>query len=120
MPFLRIGASIRVAFGHRKAGFFSGCCVFWRRATSDNDFLCMHSELSRFHIAMLANDDVKQDHAGVFTFDPISRIEEWRAAMLADPSHIKKFSNDMPSRFAGHFFAQREALEVKGTQVSGW
>ena len=26
----------------------------------------------------------------------------------------------MPSRFAGHFFAQREALEVKGTQVSGW
>jgi hypothetical protein len=24
----------------------------------------------------------------------------------------------MPSRFAEHFFAQREALEVKGTQVS--
>src|SRR5215468_3410821 len=110
MPFLRIGASIRVAFGHRKAGFFSGCCVFWRRATSDNDFLCMHSELSRFHIAMLANDDVKQDHAGVFTFDPISRIEEWRAAMLADPSHIKKFSNDDAIAIRLTFFCAKGSI----------
>jgi len=69
---------------------------------------------------MLANDDVKQDHAGVFTFDPISRIEEWRAAMLADPFHIKKFSNDDAIAIRRKFFAQREALEVKGTQVSGW
>jgi hypothetical protein len=54
----------------------------------------MQSEITRFHMAMLANDDVKQDHAGLFTFDPIGRIDEWRAAMLADPYHARKFSND--------------------------
>ena len=47
----------------------------------------MQSEVTRFHVAMLANDDVKQNYAGLFTFDPIGRIEEWRTAMLADPSH---------------------------------
>ena len=67
----------------------------------------MQSELSRFHIAMLANDDVKQDHAGLFTFDSISRIEEWRAAMLADPSHIKKFSNDDAIAIRRTFFLRK-------------
>jgi hypothetical protein len=64
------------------------------RAIQNTDFLGMQSEVTRFHIAMLANDDVKQDHAGLFTFDPIGRIDEWHAAMLADPSHITKFSKD--------------------------
>jgi hypothetical protein len=54
----------------------------------------MQSEVTRFHIAMFANDQVKQGHAGLFTFDPIGRIEERRTAMLTDPSHTRKFSND--------------------------
>jgi hypothetical protein len=49
---------------------------------------------------MLANDDVKQDDAGLLPFDPIGRIEEWRAAMLADPSHTRESAMTMPSRFA--------------------
>ncbi len=53
----------------------------------------MQSEVTRFHIAMFANDDVKQDDARLFTFDPIGRIQEWRAAMLTNPSHTRKFSN---------------------------
>jgi hypothetical protein len=47
----------------------------------------MQSEVTRFQMAMLANNHVKQNYAGLFTFDPIGRIEEWRIAMLADPSH---------------------------------
>ena len=47
----------------------------------------MQSEVSRFYLAMSANDHVKQNHTGVFTCDPIGRIDDWRAAMLADPSH---------------------------------
>ena len=64
------------------------------RAIPNSDFLGMQSEVTRFHMAMFANDDVKQDHARLFTFDPIGRIEKRRAAMLADPSHTRKFSND--------------------------
>jgi hypothetical protein len=41
----------------------------------------MQSEVTRFHVARLANDDVKQNYAGLFTFDPIGRIEEWRTAI---------------------------------------
>jgi hypothetical protein len=54
----------------------------------------MQSEVTRFHIAMFTNDHVKQDHARLFTLDPIGRIEERRTAMLADPSHTRKFSKD--------------------------
>jgi hypothetical protein len=64
------------------------------RAIPNNDFLGMQSEVTRFHMAMFANDYVKQDHAGLFTCDPIGRIEERRTAMLTDPSHTRKFSND--------------------------
>jgi len=64
------------------------------RAIPNTDFLGMQSEVTRFHIAMLANDDVKQDHPGIFTVDPIDRIDEWRPAMLADPSHTTKCSKD--------------------------
>jgi len=93
-----------------KPVFFRAAVFSGARATSNNDFLCMQSELSRFHIAMLANDDVKQDHAGVFTFDPISRIEEWRAAMLADPFHIKKFSNDDAIAIRRKFFCAKGSI----------
>jgi hypothetical protein len=64
------------------------------RASPNTDFLGMQSEVTRFQVAMFTNDDVKQDHARLFTCDPIGRIDEWRAAMLADPSHTRKFSND--------------------------
>jgi hypothetical protein len=57
------------------------------RAISTTDFFGRQSEVTRFHMAMLANDHVKQNHAGLFTLDPIGRIEEWCTAMLADPSH---------------------------------
>jgi len=80
------------------------------KAIPKNDFLSMQSEVTRFHIAMLANDDVKQDHAGLFTFDPIGRIEKWRAAMLADPSHIKKFSNDDAITIRRTFFCAKESI----------
>jgi hypothetical protein len=74
--------------------FFSGtAAVSGGRAIPNNDFLGIQSEVTRFHIAMLANDHVKQGHAGLFTFDPIGRIEERCTAMLADPSHARKFSN---------------------------
>ena len=46
------------------------------------------------HVTTVTNDEVQEDDAGVFAFDPIGRIDEWRAAMLADPSHTRKFSND--------------------------
>ena len=62
-------------------------------ASPNTDFLGMQSEVTRFHIAMFTNDDVKQDDARLFTCDPIGRIEERRAAMLTDPSHTRKFSN---------------------------
>ena len=83
------------------------------RAIPNNDFLSMQSEVTRFHIAMLANDDVKQDHAGLFTFDPIGRIDEWRAAMLADPSHTRKFSKEdaIP-------IAEQVSYSAKGNIVS--
>jgi hypothetical protein len=88
-------ASILVAFLSPQSRFFSRpAAVSGAKAIPNNDFLSMQSEVMRFHVARLANDDVKQDHAGLFTFDPIGRIEEWRAAMLADPSHTRKFSND--------------------------
>jgi hypothetical protein len=70
----------------------------------------MQSEVTRFHIAMLANDDVKQDHAGLFTFDPIGRIDEWRAAMLADPSIQENSAMTMPSRFAEQFLSARGSI----------
>ena len=64
------------------------------RVSPNTDFLGMQSEVTRFHIAMFTNDHVKQAHAGLFTVDPIGRIEDRSAAMLADPSHTTKFSKD--------------------------
>jgi hypothetical protein len=69
-------------------------------------------------MAMFANDDVKQDHARLFTLDSIGRIEERRAAMLTDPSHTRKFSNDDAIAIRRIFFPQAEVLEVKETHVS--
>ena len=46
----------------------------------------MQSEVTRFHLAMAANNHVKHNHAGIFACNPIGGIHEWRPAMLADPS----------------------------------
>jgi hypothetical protein len=71
-----------------KSGLSSrAAIVHSARIISDTDFFGMQSEVTRFQMAMLANNHVKQNYAGLFTFDPIGRIEEWRTAMLADPSH---------------------------------
>ena len=119
MPFLRFGASIPVAFLSPQSRFLSRAAVVsGARAIPNNDFLSMQSEVTRFHIAMLANDDVKQDHAGLFTFDPVGRIDEWRAAMLADPSHTRKFSNDdaIANRLTVPF-REGKYWKFKGTHV---
>jgi hypothetical protein len=63
-----------------------------------------------FHIAMLANDDVKQDHAGIFTVDPIGRIDEWRAAMLAVHPIQQNLARTMPSRFGEQFLSVSESI----------
>ena len=57
------------------------------RTVLNRDCFGMQSEVTRFHLAMSADDHVKQDDAGLFTLDSIGRIDEWRAAMLANPSH---------------------------------
>ena len=51
------------------------------------DFFGAQSEFPRLHIAAAANDEVKQDHAGLFAFDTVGGLDEWRIAMLANPSH---------------------------------
>jgi hypothetical protein len=43
------------------------------------------------YTAVVTNDDVEQNDSRLFAFDPIGRIDEWSAAMLADPSHTSRF-----------------------------
>jgi hypothetical protein len=77
------------------------------------DFLGMQSEVTRFHVAMFANDHIKHDHARFFTFDPISGIEERCTAMLTDPSHTTKFSKDNAIAIRRTVpFGKRKYLEV--------
>ena len=61
---------------------------------------------------MVANDDVKQEHAGLLTFNPIGRIEEWGATMLANPSHTRKFSNDDAIVIRRTVSFRKEELEI--------
>jgi hypothetical protein len=42
----------------------------------------------------MTNEEVQEDDAELFAFDPIRRIDEWPAAMLADPNHTTKFSKE--------------------------
>ncbi len=86
------------------------------RAIPNSDFLGMQSEVTRFHMAMFANDDVKQDHARLFTLDQIGRIEERRAAMLTDPAHTRKFSKDNAIAIRRTVpFSQGKYCKFKGT-----
>jgi hypothetical protein len=71
-------------------------------------------------MAMLANDDVKQDHAGLFTFDPIGRIAEWRAAMLADPSHTWKIQQRGCHRESSNGFFRKYIVSLEKPNISGF
>ena len=67
----------------------------------------------------MANDEVQEYHAGLFAFDPIRRINEWRAAMLADPNHTRKFSKDDAIAIRRTLpFHKRKYCKFKGTYVS--
>jgi hypothetical protein len=58
----------------------------------------------------VTNDEVQEYHAGLFAFDPIWRIDEWRAAMLADPNHRRKFSKQDAIPTAEQFFSARGSI----------
>jgi hypothetical protein len=62
------------------------------------------------HVTTVTNDEVQEDDAGVFAFDPIGRIDEWRAAMLADPNHRRKFSKQDAIPTAEQFFSARGSI----------
>jgi hypothetical protein len=67
-----------------------GCCGFCGRSIPKTDFLGQQSEFPRLHVTTVTDDEVQEDNTGLFAFDPIQRIDEWREAMLADPNHYKK------------------------------
>jgi hypothetical protein len=58
----------------------------------------------------VTNDEVQKYHAGLFAFDPIWRIDEWRAAMLADPNHTRKFSKQDAIPIAEQFLSARGSI----------
>ena len=62
---------------------------------------------------MLANDDVKQDYAGLFALDPIGRAAKWRTTMLADPSHVFEISKGRAMAIAGQSFGAGENCKEK-------
>jgi hypothetical protein len=41
-------------------------------------------------MATRTNDEIEQDHAEFFAYDPMWCVGKWRPAMLADPSHESK------------------------------
>ena len=61
------------------------------------------------HVTTVTNDEVQEDDAGLFAFDPIGRIDEWRAAMLAGPNHTIKFSKDDANPIAERFLSATES-----------
>jgi hypothetical protein len=62
------------------------------------------------HVTTVTNDEVQKYHAGLFAFDPIWRIDEWRAAMLADPNHTRKFSKRDAIPIAEQFLSARGSI----------
>ena len=54
--------------------------------------------------------EVQEDDAGLFAFDPIRRIDEWREAMLADPNHTRKFSKEDAIPIAKKFLSARGSI----------
>jgi hypothetical protein len=62
------------------------------------------------HVTTVTNDEIQEYHAGLFAFDPIWRIDEWRAAMLADPNHTRKFSKQDAIPIAQQFLSARGSI----------
>jgi hypothetical protein len=58
----------------------------------------------------VTNDEIQEYHAGLFAFHPIWRIDEWRAAMLADPNHTRKFSKQDAIPIAQQFLSGRGSI----------
>jgi hypothetical protein len=58
----------------------------------------------------VTNDEVQENDAGLFAFDPIRRIDERREAMLADPNHTRKSSKDDAIPIAERFLSARGSI----------
>jgi hypothetical protein len=43
-------------------------------------------------MAAITNDEIEQDDAGLFAYDPMRWFGKRRPAMLTDPCHISRFS----------------------------
>jgi hypothetical protein len=76
----------------------------------NTDFLGTQSEFPRLHVTTVTNDEVQEYHTGLFAFDSIWRIDEWRAAMLADPNHTRKFSKQDAIPIAEQFLSARGSI----------
>ena len=62
------------------SAFFLGLLWFLRESIPITDFLGTQSEFPHLHVTTVTNDEVQEYHAGLFAFDAIRRIDEWRAA----------------------------------------
>jgi hypothetical protein len=91
------------------SAFFLGLLWLLREIYTEHRFLGTQSEFPRLHVTTVTNDEVQEYHAGLFAFDAIQRIDEWRAAMLADPNHTRKFSKQD---------ATEQFLSARGSIVS--
>jgi hypothetical protein len=68
----------------------------------------------------VTNDEIQEDDTGLFAFDPIRRIDEWREAMLADPNHYKKIEQGGCHPDRGTVpFRKGKYCKFRGTAVSG-
>ena len=61
-------------------------------------------------VTAVTNEEVQEDDAGLFAFDPIWRIDERREAMLADPNHTRKSSKDDAIPIAERFLSARGSI----------
>jgi hypothetical protein len=80
------------------------------RSIANTDFLGTQSEFPCLHVTAVTNDEVQEYHAGLFAFDPIWRIGEWRFAMLADPNHTRKFSKQDAIPIAEQLLSARGSI----------
>ena len=61
-------------------------------------------------VTTVTNKEVQEDDAGLFAFYPIRGIDEWPAAMLADPNHTRKISKEDAILITERSAPQGEAL----------
>jgi hypothetical protein len=90
--------------------WFFSCCGFCGGSIPNTDFLGTQSEFPRLQVTTVTNKEVQEDDAGLFAFYPIRRIDEWPAAMLADPNHTRKISKEDAILIAERFRSARESI----------